>query len=110
MLFYLILAIPLALAWGDWFRVRDQRANRRNLAAIGLVLLSLIPVLSIIAIARVAGDHGSSSNTIRIERWMFVTAALSIPFLLFGYRMTRWVGLASAIFLPIAASFVDTLY
>jgi hypothetical protein len=110
MLFFLILAVPLVLAWTDWFRVPDQRMSRRSLATVGLILLSLIPILSLIAIAKVAGDHGRSSTAIQLERWMFLIGALSIPFLSFGYRMTRWLGLVSAIFLPLAASFVDTLY
>jgi hypothetical protein len=110
MLFFLILAIPLALAWTDWFRVPDQRRSRRTLATVGLILLSLIPVLSITAIAVVARDHGRTLAAIRLEQWMFLIGALSIPFLLFGYRMTRWFGLVTAIFLPFLASFVDTLY
>jgi len=110
MLFYLVITIPLALAWADWFRVGGQRTMRRMLSATGLVLLSVVPVLSVIAIAQVASNHGRSSTVVHLEGLMFLVAALSIPFLLFGYRMTRWVGLVSAALLPIAASFVDSLY
>ncbi|HEX7157943.1 MAG TPA: hypothetical protein VF214_02925, partial [Edaphobacter sp.] len=69
-----------------------------------------VPLISIAAIVQVSKSHGITPTVIHLEGLMFGAAVLSIPFLSFGYRMTRWIGLASAIVLPLVAAFVNTLY
>jgi len=106
----LVYFIPLALAWSDWFGVTEQRPFRKALSMTGLLLLSTVPLISIAAMVQVSKSHGITPTVIHLEGFMFGGSLLSIPFLCFGYRMARWVGVASAIVLPLVAAFVNTLY
>ena len=106
----ILLLLPLVFAWRDRFCTAEQQAWRKILSTLGLLLVTSVPILSLVAMVEVNRAGGISPNVIHTERWMFAAAALSIPLLCFGYRMTRWLGVGSAIVLPFVASFIDTLY
>jgi apolipoprotein N-acyltransferase len=109
-MFFVLLFGPLAFAWIDWLQNNKQERFRKVLSLIGLLVVSSAAILTSIAIAQVTKDKGRSLHVIQLERWIFSIAFLSIPFLFFGRRMTRWLGLVSAVLIPIATSFIDTLY
>jgi hypothetical protein len=106
----LILVLPVALAWWDWFKVADQPTWRKALSIVGLLLLTTVPILSVSAMTRVNQDQGVSPGVVHIEGWTFALSVSSIPFLGFGYRRARWLGIVSAIVLPFFTIVIDSLY
>jgi hypothetical protein len=106
----LLLLLPVAFAWWDWFGVPDRRTWRKALSIVGLLLLTTLPILSLIAMRGVSVDQGVSPRVIRVEGWMFEASVLSIPFLCFGYRRARWLGIVGAVVLPLFTFAVDSSY
>jgi MFS family permease len=110
MLFFAILLVPLMLAWTSWLRDDHQQRLRKALSLAGLLLVSLTAILALVAIAQEVSDKGRSFHVLQMERWVYLIAISSIPLLLFGRRMNRWMGLSSAVLIPITTSFVSALY